>query len=158
MEVRIVVAKIAGGRGPLSSQRIADIEKRLGVNLPSDYRAFMLEHNGGVPHPADFTFADEIGPYTDGSVVEFYSIQEDEAERGLLTAYRMFCSGDPRMPRDVIPIASELVGNQICLCVTGQRAGYVYFWDHENECEGEPTYDNMHLLARSFTEFLARLT
>jgi hypothetical protein len=34
----------------------------------------------------------------------------------------------------------------------------VYFWDHENEGDDEPTCRNMHLTARSFPEFLAKLT
>jgi hypothetical protein len=39
-----------------------------------------------------------------------------------------------------------------------QKCGYVYFWDHEHEAEDEPTYDNMHLIAKSFTEFLDKPT
>jgi len=64
----------------------------------------------------------------------------------------------PRIPRDMIPIARDSFGNQICIGVSGPRCGYVYFWDHENEDEDEPTYRNMHLVAKSFQEFLAQLT
>jgi hypothetical protein len=62
------------------------------------------------------------------------------------------------LPRDVFPIADDSFGNQICICFSGPKCGYVYFRDHEHEAEDEPTYDNMHLVAKSFTEFLDKLT
>lgn len=42
--------------GKLTERRLAKLEKQLGVRLPDDYRAFMLEHNGGRPEPQGFAF------------------------------------------------------------------------------------------------------
>jgi hypothetical protein len=58
----------------------------------------------------------------------------------------------------MIAIAGDSFGNQICIGISGPRCEHVYFWDHEHEDEGEPRYRNMHLIARSFSELLARLT
>lgn len=148
----------SNGRGPLSTERLAQAERNIGVALPSGYREFMLEHNGGKPSRRDFVFANETGPYTDGSIRAFYAI-DDTSTSSLETKHRIFCGvTPPRIPRDMIPIASDSFGNQICIGVTGDRCGYVYFWDHEKEDEGEPTYRNMHLIAASFVEFLSKLS
>ena len=148
----------SGGKGPLSPEKLARAETTMGVTLPGGYREFMLEHNGGQPSRGDFVFAEETGPYTDGSVRKFYSI-EGPAVLSLEWEHNLYCQGEPpRIPRDMIPIAGDSFGNQICIGVSGPRCGQLYFWDHEKEDDGEPTYRNMHLIARSFSEFLAKLT
>ena len=145
-------------KGPLSPERLARAENTMRVTFPAGYREFMLEHNGGKPSRKDFLFAEETGPYTDSSVRTFYPI-EDANRLSLESKWDVFCSGEPpRIPRDMIPIAGDSFGNQICIGVSGPRCGHVYFWDHEREDENEPTYRNMHLIARSFTEFLTKLT
>lgn len=58
--------------GPkLTEEEVASIEKWPGVRLPTDYRAFLLNYNGGVPQ-----FIREPIPPTDGSicvsVTQFY--------------------------------------------------------------------------------------
>ena len=146
------------GKGPLAPERLAQAEAAMGVTLPAGYREFMLEHNGGEPSKTDFVFAEETGPYTDSSVRKFYSVK-DTATLNLEWYHNLYCQGDPpRIPRDMMPIAGDSFGNQICIGISGPRCGHMYFWDHEKEDEGEPTYRNMHLLARSFLEFLAKLT
>jgi cell wall assembly regulator SMI1 len=37
---------------PLTEERLQGAERRLGVTLPDEYRAFLLRHNGGRPHPS----------------------------------------------------------------------------------------------------------
>jgi len=61
-----------------------------------------------------------------------------------------------RIPRESITIATDPGGNQICYIVSGDNAGKIYFWDHEEEVkEGEkPGFENMTLIAESFEEFL----
>ena len=145
-------------KGPLPPERLAQAEATMGVTFPAPYREFMLEHNGGEPSKRDFVFAEATGPYTDGRLRKFYPI-EDAAALSLEWKHKLFCGSEPpRIPRDMIPIAGDSFGNQICIGISGPRCGQIYFWDHEKEDADEPTYGNMHLLARSFSEFLAKLT
>src|SRR5215475_2414181 len=140
----------SGGKGPLAPGRLAQAETRMGVSLPAGYREFMLEYNGGKPSKRDFAFAEEAGPYTDGSVRRFYPI-EDSAGSSLESVHKVLCRVEPpRVPRDMLPIADDSFGNQICIGISGPRCGHVYFWDHEKEDDDEPTYRNMHLIATSF--------
>ena len=65
-----------------------------------------------------------------------------------------------RMPEELVPIAHDPGGNQICIAVAGPKTGAVYFWDHEEEADDDetPGYDNVYLIANSFNEFLNSLT
>ena len=75
-----------------------------------------------------------------------------------------------RMPGRVIPIGDDGLGNKITLSLADADYGKVYWWDHENEWDeedyledvGKPMpeeakYQNMYLIADSFTEFLEKL-
>jgi hypothetical protein len=39
---------------PLSDDVLLGVESRLGITFPTDYRSFLLRHNGGVPSPEWF--------------------------------------------------------------------------------------------------------
>ncbi len=47
----------------------------------------------------------------------------------------------------------EDCGNIICLSLTGDTAGKVYYWDHDGETD-PPTFDNVYKIADSFQGFL----
>ena len=35
-----------------SESDIASFEKQIGIQIPPSYRAFLLQHNGGIPEPS----------------------------------------------------------------------------------------------------------
>ncbi len=142
--------------GPLDERRIAELEERFGARLPEDYRRFLLQHNGGRPDPADFRLADRQGAYTDSRVEAFLSVYDGE-HFNFEKVLACFKGPEPRIPANLVPIARDPFGNLICLSIAGPDGGTVYFWDHERESEGEPTYDNVDRIADSFGEFLAAL-
>lgn len=139
---------------PLDEADIAAIEQELAVQLPPDYRAFLLESNGGRPASNVFTYTRPDGP-TAGIVDWFLGIHtgDNESLRRYVRRYK------GRMPANLLPIAEDPFGNIICLAVTGDDTGRVYFWDHEYEAsEGEPpATDNVYRIADSFSAFLASL-
>lgn len=133
---------------------VARFERRIGTRLPDDYRAFLLEHNGGKPKLRCFTFADRKGPYTDGAIRAFAGLGEPEyydLEKLYGTYYE-----DGRVPGEVLPIAVDSFGNLVCLAVRGAHRGRVYFWDHERETD-PATYLNMDRVADSFSTFCSLL-
>ena len=139
---------------PLQEVDIVGVERRLGIHLPSDYRSFLLTHNGGYPEPSVFTISRGVSGEL-GVVNRFYGIWK-EKEYDLLSEVETF---QGRMPANLLPIACDPGGNQICLSVSGSDRGKVYFWFHEEEAdEGEPpTYDNVYFVANSFGELLDNL-
>jgi len=75
-----------------------------------------------------------------------------------------------RMPSTIIPIADDGGGNQICIGIKGGEQGKIYYWDHNNEWDeedylldhGRPMppevkFQNVHLIASSFVDFISRL-
>jgi hypothetical protein len=157
----------------LTEADIAAFEHENKVLLPADYRAFMLKHNGGEPSPEWFDYSDGTEVLHTG-VQEFFAIYtKPEAETGLSANLNLArqCGTykrmeTPRMPEELIPIGDDGGSNKICLCVSGEHTGCIYYWDHEMECTGGGTYedgtpvtmwDNCHFVANSFTEFLDSL-
>lgn len=139
--------------GPLDENCLKALEQLWGFQLPKDYRRFLLKYNGGRSEKSYFNFPDIP---EGGSVVHtFFGIYKSENDNLL---QRIIDIGD-RYPSDSFPIADDVFGNRICLIVKGRNRGQVYFWDHEMEThEGEdPNYDNMTLIAESFTEFIENL-
>jgi len=140
---------------PLAEPEIEDLQRRLGVSLPSDYVAFLSEHNGGSPKPNVFPIRG-FGLDNQGVLAFFFGVKHGEfvdlenmarESRGI------------RMPPEFLPVAFDVFGNLICLTISGPATGKVYWWWHEEEAdEGEPpTYDNIYFVANSFTELLDNL-
>jgi cell wall assembly regulator SMI1 len=151
--------------GPLSEERLARLESQLKARLPEDYRAFLLQSNGGRPAPCRFTFALE-GEEQESILEWFFAVhdqpyEEDEdwgpdAGEGLPPYFAQpldevrkdFRSEMPKAK--VLPVGRDPGGNLVCLGYAGKWAGRVYFFDHE--------MGMLVHLAESFTEFLAGLS
>ena len=136
---------------PSSEQELKSVEHELGVNLPPDYRAFLLEKNCGEPERNELSESQGAGV----SVRRFLGVTADSSH-GLAAHARAYRD---RLPPGLLPIAGDSFGNLLCLRVSGPDYGAVYFWDHELEAdENEPaTHQNTIRLADSFSSFLAQL-
>lgn len=135
-----------------NEEAIRSLESELGHSLPESYRQFLMELNGGRPAPSAFWFQTASGE-SDSMVDWFYTLAPDDDYnlRDNLNIFR------DRIPAGLIPIACDPFGNQILLGVTN-RHGAVFFWDHELESGGDPTWDNVLSVASSFSEFLEMLS
>ena len=140
---------------PLSPEDIAQFEKELNATLPTDYRDFLLEHNGG-------SFADEVA-YTyeesggcAGAIGHFYGLnaaligydlrQEISSLQQDLGARAGEC-----LPREVIPVA-HTPGGEIVLGIEGDARGEVYWWCPEDGTENR--WERLSYIAGSFNAFL----
>lgn len=143
--------KITGAETPVSSEALAQVEIRLDIHLPDQYRQFLLKHNGGKPTPDLFECADGGGSF----IHKFLAIHEgpyDNFEQKSLSFW-----ADKAMPDNILPIACDAFGNYVCLSVSGADTGSVYFWNHE-ERPRKASYKNLCLIAESFDQFLASLS
>jgi cell wall assembly regulator SMI1 len=144
----------------LSAEGLNSIEKKLGIVLPDEYRSFLLKHNGGRPRPkCVFHFKNENGKSCDSMVDWFLAIYDGEHDN-FETYYKLYKAREARLPKELIPIAHDPGGNLICIAVSGEKKGSVFFWDHEKEAdEHEPAdYRNVYLITNSFNEFIASLS
>jgi hypothetical protein len=139
----------------IDERRVIDLEETLNMSFPQDYRNFLLSHNGG--HPSFDVFPIRGHPISDSSMIQlFFGIANGEYDD--LSA--MFHRSRGRIPANLVPIARDYGGNLICLALSSNNKGRVFFWEHEGEArEGDqPTYGNIYLIAESFNALLNSLT
>jgi hypothetical protein len=136
----------------IQEEHLAELEQDLRIKLPTDYRQFLLAHNGGRPTP--FVFDVNV----DGLVIHipidrFLGIRQGD----LYSFSRVLEDYKGRLPSNLLPIACEALGLE-CISINGEDYGKIYFWDQSFEVtEGEPDYSNVYLIAHNFSEFLDML-
>jgi hypothetical protein len=140
-------------RNGASESTIQQFEGEIARRLPDDYRQFIAQTNGGRPDPSRFTIHSPNG--ANDSVVDWF-LTLDSSEK-LYTVKKYSSMYQDRIPSGVIPIGCDPFGNLLLLDVGTRDFGCLYFWDHEKESMDDRTWDNISLLATSFTEFVQRL-
>jgi hypothetical protein len=150
--------------GPLTEERLGQLETRLKGRLPEDYRTFLLRYNGGRPTLSRFTFAVE-GEEQESILEWLYAVHDQPYEEpedwdpdsGELPPYfaqpleEVWAELRSEKPKaGVLPIGRDPGGNLVCLGYAGKRAGQVWLYDHETE--------SFVPLAGNFSDFLNGLT
>lgn len=134
---------------PVSAQKIAAVERRLGVKLPPDYKQFLRTVNGGIPSPSVFDvpgwdvvcldFLYGIGPERDSCDLEY----EQEDLEG-------------QVPPGLITVGLEPGGSCLLLRVSEPGIRRVFFFDRSGFWVG-PGGQNIFPVADSFSAFLESL-
>jgi cell wall assembly regulator SMI1 len=133
---------------PASPDAIARIEQRFGARLPDDYRAFLLQRNGG--------YAPGSGFDDDVSIRYFFSAgpNDDPYLEDIEEAAGSYFEDDELELRDgFVPIGEDDGGNLVLLHVNpGDDYGAVWFWGHD--IPGDDAYERV---TDSFAAFFAAL-
>lgn len=139
---------------PLAEIDLDSLEQQLGLDLPNDYRSFLLSTNGGYPVPNGFAIPDN--PVDEHGLVHYFLCIDNDDVYNLMDWAERY---KDRIPEGLVPIATDPGGNLICLSATGASSGNVFFWEHEREAdEGQaPRQDNVYLVADSFQRFIDNL-
>jgi hypothetical protein len=127
-----------------SDAAVAEFEQEIGIQLPEDYRRFLLTYNGGEPVDGEF----QVPGWGFSVVHVFYGLGTG------FDAYNLDWSRvrfEEVFPDSITPIARDPGGCLVCLGVQGRPRGKVYFWDRGQEL------DELVLLAPSFDSFVAAL-
>ncbi|SUD91844.1 MULTISPECIES: SMI1/KNR4 family protein [Psychrobacter] len=140
------------GFGQLTNSEIEAFEKQYSINLPQEFRSFLMKYNGGKVYPETFVFHDK----TDASSISYFlGIGLKEYYYNLSYTFDMFRD---RVPNNLFPIARDPGGNLILVGLSGKELGKIYFWDHEFEADGnKPDMSNVHYLSSSLDTFLNEL-
>ncbi|MHC4830938.1 MAG: SMI1/KNR4 family protein [Planctomycetota bacterium] len=135
--------------GPsVEAAKAAALEELLGTTLPEDYRACLLEHNGGRPVPRSFRVPGHREQVFD---VHYLYGLADRVETSLLE-WRVNNYTD-FVQDGLLPIGGTETGDQILLRVAGDPIGEVLFWDYTSG-EGDQA---LYPIAPNFAEFLDSL-
>jgi hypothetical protein len=165
---------------PVTEPELRHIEATAGAALPPDYRDFACQYGlstfgqlvqfqlaqGEPVYSVPGLLAMPVPRHRSGLLSVFYGGSGDHGY-SLARAISVY---QGRMPDTIIPIGDEGSGNQICLGLKGSERGNVYYWDHHHEWDeddylidhGTPMpagvkFQNVYLIAGSFTEFILRL-
>src|SRR5262245_32660679 len=133
--------------GSLDERTVADFEARHAIQLPADYRTFLLVHHGGVPDPNFYwVVANDWG----SGIESLYGFGPD--------GYRLqqYLDGRESMgvASDLLVIGDDGCCSRLAIGIVGKRRGHVYYIDHEF-APGEPGQERF--LAPSFSAFLKML-
>jgi hypothetical protein len=144
---------------PLSLEEIRIFTEQLGIpTLPEDYVEFLRLNNGGIPsfdtymipsrgyHSEDDSYIEAVF----GDIQEFFGIGRD-SEVSCLDWH--FYEYQTRIPSTLFPIGKSSTNDLICLSLSGETRGGVFFWEALAET-AFPSFANVYKIAGSFTEFL----
>ena len=142
-------------RGPEVTESDVDgFEQHFGLALPRDYRAFLLEVNGGGTTKTHCEF-------DRGTLNGLFSLNAPRGSRDL-AAWNERVRKDLQTP-DLIIVGVDDGGGRVLLAVSGDHAGEVWFQVHEGRpWEANPRvlwHDrrDVRKLADSFSAFMSSL-
>lgn len=140
--------------GPaVTADTVSAFEAALPGRLPDDYRDFLRTTNGGRPEP-NWLPPERPGESLD--IAEFLGLDVSEYSRSLVQTRQVFTD---RIPDHLLAVASANGSTKVCVSLSGDDRGSVWFYDTALEVEPEDGQDP-DLLVRlfdSFTEFFAAL-
>ncbi len=137
------------GGPPLDEKELRLFERTQGLALPDAYRAFLLATNGGRPERDLFSLDGLTGnPF--GRIHFFFGLKDPVESCNLDWNLAVFRG---RIPADLLPIATTEGADKICLSVSDDRSGAVFYWDGHAR-EGDR---NLYFLARDFSSFISTL-
>lgn len=109
---------------------IKDFEEKYLINIPPDYKTFLLENGGGVPVQNNYYKELDTGGIYDFEISAFYGNSGDTSLD--LGFYYMMTLGV--IPRGLMPFADDGIGNHICIGHSGEYLNKIYIvWDTETE-------------------------
>jgi hypothetical protein len=110
-------------RFPLpTSQQVADLERRIGVPLPDDYRQFILDYNGGYFERAEIAFEAEGCPLDNLRCLHGIGASHATSELATERHLAVFEGNDPPA---VVPIGNTVAGGLILLVVHAESLGCI---------------------------------
>lgn len=128
--------------------------------LPDDYRGFLYDYGGVVKFNCIVIFKGiEMSVWADNkgfdTIDYFYGLLDLNKDYLLANAINTYKEYFKML---WIPIGCSSGGNQICLCIKGNKKGSVWFWDHEMDpiINNKPS-SGLTLIASSFNEFISKL-
>ena len=145
----------------IEEKLIIDFEKKFEINLPKDYKEFMIENNGGESdNDLFFDFYDNVTQKNNSSVIRsFFRIYEIKNNKIVYDDLEKICKimwEEGTLDKKMLPIADDPGGNVICISLFSEDYGTVYFANHEYE-DSDTGYLFVSKIANSFSEFVAIL-
>ena len=133
-----------------SEKDVVDLEVALGGELPSDYRDFLVQTNGGFSHEYEITFPDWIYPGQTGlGLITWGGLSSEKPFFDMKRIHKVVSS---QIPAGLLPFAEATSNHLFLLSVRQSDRGSVYAYNPE--LEGD---ESLRLVAASFSAFCEML-
>jgi hypothetical protein len=132
---------------------IDEFEKSRNIRLPSLYRTFLKDTNGGIPDRRIYPITGMIdNPY--GGIQCFFGFNKEIETDNIDSNYDFYVGG---FPHGIVPIAANGGGDYVCLDLRNGN-DRVAFWDKRHFWgTGEWRESDLYHVANTFENFLAAL-
>ena len=123
-----------------SIEKIKEFERDYELELPEEYKKFLLLNNGGTPDKVYYieNNADLVVNFFLSLGSKKFSLEE------YIEDWR-----EDKFPGQFVPIGEDAFGNIICISFSAETKGQIYFFDHETT--------DMRFIAPSFQHLLEKL-
>lgn len=153
---------------PIDDAELARIESELGFGIPGQVRAFLSQFGScsfrkrvafPQPTPELRGVLPEIGYF-------FGSAGDHKEGFSVVAGFRNYTQ-QQRLPASLLPIAANSSCSMICVGITGEAFGKLFYWDADLEVELDDFEDderetalwrNVYFLANSFEHLLGSLS
>lgn len=133
-------------RNPLPTEsQVTDLERRIKVAFPENYRRFLLEFNGGYFNEPILTPPDFEAPSDSLAFMCGIGASHEEAELGSEHLMSLFDDNDPPI---IVPIGSTPSGSLLILTVEHEGYGEILY---------KKAWGDFYYLAENISEFFERL-
>lgn len=134
-------------RFPLpTEEQLAELEQRIGLVFPDDFRRFILEFNGGYFCEPTIAPVGEGCPQGILTFLSGISASHEESELGLPFDLSLF---DDNVPPKIVPIGGTPIGGLIILdTAPGEGRGEIYY---------KQPFGDFYFLADNIEEFFTLL-
>jgi cell wall assembly regulator SMI1 len=154
---------------PATDTDVQFVEQELSITLPQDLARFLKECNGAYFADSPVFYIDM--PYTDGSVrrdpVKLREVFGAKAhavrftDESTIHLSQHAYGFEEQVPEKYVAIGIAWHPALLCISVTGDDAGQVYFWNPpligDYGDDDPPSTEDLYFVAKSFDEFLANL-
>lgn len=130
------------GNSGVEVRQILAVSERIGMEFPDSLKAYLANVNGGrlrMPLCRVSFNGDRLTIQT-AFIRKMFSLDEIE---------KTFLHYDDRIPRKYLPIAEDLGGNLVLMCIS---SGAVMFWEHDADDSEE-----LGFISRDFASYFGAL-
>jgi hypothetical protein len=144
-EIDAAYRKFCRTRFPLPTERqVADLEQRISVSFPEDYRDFVLEYNGGFFNEPLIIPPDEDCPLVALRHMNGIGASHPVAELGSEADLAIFDDNDPP---EILPVGYTTMGYLVLLIIHPENRGWILL----------RTFDQSFFLGKGIEEFFGLL-
>lgn len=124
MSIEYAYSRFSSERFGLPSEsQLHDLEQRIGVTFPEDYRRFVLEFNGGYFNKPEIIPVSADCPQEELAFLNGIGASHWEAELGAPPTLALFDDNDPPQ---IVPVGETEMGGLIILITRAEGRGQIF--------------------------------